>query len=53
MFPKSLSEIFDKDKEKIKLIIEKDKQTDKCSSFIIAKKYYSIETLLADNDKQI
>lgn len=53
MFPKSLSEIFDKDKEQIKQIIEKDKETDKCSSFIIAKKYYSIETLLEDNDKPI
>jgi hypothetical protein len=53
MFPKSLSEVFDKDKEQIKQIIEKDKELDKCSSFIIAKKYYSIESLLDDNEKSI
>jgi len=53
MFPKSLSEVFEKDKKHIQQIIEKDKETDKCSSFIIAKKYYSVETLLEDNDKPI
>ena len=53
MFPKSLSQVFDSDKEKMKEIIEKDKQSDKCSSFIISKKYYSAELLLEDNDKPI
>lgn len=53
MFPKSLTEVFDTDKERMKAITEKDKQNDKCSSFVIAKKYYSPELLLADNEKVI
>jgi hypothetical protein len=53
MFPKSLNQVFVDDKERMKNIVEKDKQNDKCSSFIIAKKYYSMETLLEDNDKPI
>jgi hypothetical protein len=53
MFPKSLTEVFNTDKERMKEIIEKDKQNDKCSSFIIAKKYYSTEALLKDNQKPI
>lgn len=53
MFPSSLTEVFNNDKERMKDIIEKDKQKDTCSSFIIAKKYYSIETLSGDNNKPI
>jgi len=53
MFPKSLSEVFNNDNERMKEIIEKDKKEDKCSSFIIAKKYYSIQALLEDNEKPI
>lgn len=53
MFPNNLSEVFDKDKDRMKEIIEKDKQNDKCSSYIIAKKYYSSDALIADNEKQI
>ena len=53
MFPSSLSEIFNKDKDRMKEIIEKDRLLDKCSSYIIAKKYYSAESLLEDNDKPI
>ena len=53
MFPNSLNQVFNSDKDRMKEIIEKDKENDKCSSFIIAKKYYSHETLLADNDKAI
>ena len=34
-------------------LIEKDKENDKCSSYIISKKYYSIESLMEDNDKQV
>jgi hypothetical protein len=52
-YPKNLSKIFDNDKDRMKNIILNDQQKDKCSSFIIAKKYYSIETLLADNNKHI
>ena len=53
MFPTNLSEVFNSDKERMKEIIEKDKQSDKCSSLIIAKKYYSPESLLDDNEKPI
>jgi len=53
MFPKSLIQVFNNDEVRMKEIIEKDKQSDKCSSFIIAKKYYSLDTLLADNDKAV
>ena len=53
MFPSSLSEVFNKDKDRMKEIIEKDKKSDKCSSYIIAKKYYSSEALLEDNEKAI
>jgi hypothetical protein len=53
MFPNSLSNVFDNDKERMKAIIEKDRQGDKCSSYVIAKKYYSSEALLADNQKPI
>ena len=53
MFPTNLSELFDVDKNRMKEIIEKDKQNDKCSSYIIAKKYYSIEGLTQDNQKHI
>ena len=53
MFPKNLSEVFNSDKERMKEIMEKDKQMDKCSSYIISKKYYSSEALLGDNEKVI
>ena len=53
MFPSNLTEIFNADKDKMKEILEKDKNKDKCSSFIISKKYYSSEALINDNDKPI
>jgi hypothetical protein len=53
MFPNNLSEVFDKDKDRMKQIMEKDKKADKCSNYIIAKKYYSLESLTADNEKTI
>lgn len=53
MYPSGLSEVFIADKDKMKAIMEKDKENDKCSSYIIAKKYYSLETLMEDNDKSI
>ena len=53
MFPSNLSEVFNKDKDRMKEIIEKDKANDKCSSYIIAKKYYSIDALVEDNNKPI
>ena len=53
MFPTNLQEVFDKDNDRIKTIIENDKKLDKCSSYIIAKKYYSKESLIADNNKLV
>lgn len=53
MFPNSLTEVFNADKEHIKNIIDKDKQQDSCKSFIIAKKYYSMEALTEDNNKPL
>jgi hypothetical protein len=53
MYPSGLSTVFNNDKEQLKSIIEKDKSEDKCSTYIIAKKYYSMNALLEDNEKQI
>lgn len=53
MYPNALSAVFDMDKDRLTKITEKDKANDKCSSYIIAKKYYSKEGLLEDNEKQI
>ena len=53
MYPSGLSKVFDNDLGNLKQIMEKDKANDKCSSYIIAKKYYSINALLEDNDKTI
>ena len=53
MFPNSLSNVFNVDKDRMKEIIEKDRRNDKCSSYVIAKKYYSSDAMLADNQKVI
>ena len=53
MYPSGLSTVFNGDKEQLKSIIEKDKSQDKCSTYIIAKKYYSMDALIEDNEKQI
>ena len=53
MYPTELSSVFSEDKERMKSIIDRDAKYDKCSSLIIAKKYYSSESLLEDNDKAI
>jgi hypothetical protein len=53
MYPAELSSIFETDKDKLKIIIEKDETKDKCSTYIISKKYYSKDGLLEDNDKPI
>jgi len=53
MFPTELSSVFETDKDQLKIIMEKDKENDKCSTYIIAKKYYSKEKMMEDNDKAI
>ena len=42
MYPNSLSNLFNDDKERIKNIMDKDKSLDKCSTPIIAKQYYKL-----------
>jgi len=53
MYPRGLSTVFSDDKAELKSIMEKDKSQDKCSTYIIAKKYYSMDALTEDNEKQI
>jgi hypothetical protein len=53
MYPAALSSVFDADKDKLKQVIERDNKADKCSSYIIAKKYYSREGLNEDNEKLV
>lgn len=53
MYPSNLSSLFDKDSEKLKTIVENDKKEDKCSSMVIAKKYYSEKAIENDNNTQI
>ena len=53
MFPSDLSSVFDKDKDKIASIMERDKKDDQCNSYIVAKKYYSLDELTQDNNKVI
>ena len=53
MFPTKLSVIFNGNKDSLKDIIEKDKTNDKCKTYIISKKYYSVDGLLNDNEKNI
>lgn len=53
MFPDKLTDIFETDKERMKTILEKDAKQDTCSSFVISKKYFTIDSLTADNNKPI
>ena len=53
MYPNELKSIFESDNEKMKAIIEKDLEKDKCTAYIIAKKYYSDKELSEDNGKII
>ena len=53
MYPTSLKTIFEADKDSIKAQLDKNKADDTCTSYIIAKKYYSIERLQIDNGQII
>jgi len=53
MYPTDLSSVFNTDKDKLKVIMEKDAENNTCKSYIIAKKYYSLEALEEDNNKTI
>ena len=53
MYPAELNPIFDLDKDKLKTRLEQSQEANKCTSHIIAKKYYSMDKLLADNNRVI
>jgi len=53
MYPNELKSVFENDKDKMKAIMEKNKNSDKCTTYVIAKKYYSEKELQEDNDKTI
>ena len=53
MYPTELATIFEYDKDRLAGVMAKDKEGDKCESYVIAKKYYSLETLTDDNNKTI
>jgi hypothetical protein len=54
MFPNNLSAVLEGDKDKLKVEMEKDKEQDtECKTYIISKKYYSMDELNADNNKNI
>jgi hypothetical protein len=49
MYPDELKGIFEADKESIKAQMEKNRADDKCTNYVIAKKYYTRDRLEADN----
>lgn len=53
MYPTSLKTIFEADKDTIKAQLDKNKADDTCTSYIVAKKYYSTERLQIDNGQII
>ena len=53
MFPKELKTILEGDKNAINDAIKGNKDGDKCTTYVIAKKYYSIDELTLDNGKTI
>jgi hypothetical protein len=50
MFSSKLNKLFEEEKELLKQIIETDRTKNTCKTYVIAKKYYSYEKLIADND---
>jgi RNase H-fold protein (predicted Holliday junction resolvase) len=53
MYPSELKTIFEADKDTIKARIDKNMSEDTCTSYIIAKKYYSKDRLDIDNGQII
>jgi hypothetical protein len=53
MYPDELKSIFQADKDALKTQMEKNAADDNCTSYVIAKKYYSREMLEADNGRDI
>ena len=53
MYPTELNPLFEADKDSMKASLEKALEKDSCTSYVIAKKYFTRENLAADNDKII
>ena len=53
MYPDELKSIFQADKDALKAQLDKNAAEDNCTSYVIAKKYYSKEMLEADNGHDI
>ena len=53
MYPAELNPLFEADKETMKASLEKALEKDSCTSYVIAKKYFTRENLEADNDRII
>jgi|694.fasta_scaffold11383_8 hypothetical protein len=53
MFSNKLNKLFEEEKELLKQIIETDRAKNSCKTYVIAKKYYSYQKLIADNDIDI
>ena len=53
MYPAELNPLFEADKESMKASLENALKKDSCTSYVIAKKYYSKEKLEQDNEQII
>jgi hypothetical protein len=53
MYPAELNPLFEADKEAMKASLDKALQKDSCTSYVIAKKYFTRDQLEADNDNII
>ena len=53
MYPAELNPLFEADKDTMKASLEKALDKDSCTSYVIAKKYFTRENLTNDNDKII
>ena len=53
MYPVELNPIFDLDKDKLKTRLDESREKNKCKTYVIAKKYYSMDKLLEDNNRVI
>ena len=53
MFSNKLNKLFEEEKELLKQIIETDRSKNNCQTYVIAKKYYSYDKLIDDNQIDI
>ncbi len=53
MYPKELSQLFNYNKEQLKVALEKDKQENECINYTVAKNYGTIQDMELDNNRDI